>query len=106
MKQFAALYGGRAETIEGLAGLGDLLVTAMSPLSRNRQAGTYLAQGYPKEQIVHELMRMEVESFNVLEKLSLPQKADQYFPLLSTVQNIYRGNISKEEIPIALAFLV
>ncbi|MDR0369278.1 MAG: hypothetical protein LBH96_01765 [Candidatus Peribacteria bacterium] len=95
MKQFASLYGGKAETMEGVAGLGDLLVTAMSPLSRNRQAGNYLAQGYNKEQIIHELMHMEVESFTVLKKIDLPPDAHQNFPIFSMVKYLYTNNPSR-----------
>ena len=37
--------GGRAETFAGLTGLGDLMATCMSPLSRNRRVGEELARG-------------------------------------------------------------
>lgn len=44
--------GGRIETFAGLTGLGDLLSTCMSPLSRNRQAGEQYAQGRSTAEIV------------------------------------------------------
>lgn len=37
--------GGRADTLAGLAGVGDLVATCSSPLSRNRTFGTALGQG-------------------------------------------------------------
>ncbi|MEZ4605627.1 MAG: NAD(P)H-dependent glycerol-3-phosphate dehydrogenase [Deinococcales bacterium] len=43
--RFSVGLGARAETIFGLAGLGDLLATCSSPLSRNHRAGQLLAQG-------------------------------------------------------------
>ena len=44
--------GGAAETFSGLTGLGDLLTTCMSPLSRNRQVGEQFAKGRTTAEIV------------------------------------------------------
>lgn len=44
MKRFIQLRGGNAETIYGLAGVGDLIVTATSIYSRNWQAGNTLGK--------------------------------------------------------------
>lgn len=44
--------GGRAETFSGLTGLGDLLTTCMSPLSRNRQVGEQYARGRSTAEII------------------------------------------------------
>src|ERR1700744_4874897 len=44
--------GGRAETFAGLTGLGDLLTTCMSPLSRNRKVGEQYARGLTTAEIV------------------------------------------------------
>ncbi|MDR3310049.1 MAG: NAD(P)-dependent glycerol-3-phosphate dehydrogenase [Oscillospiraceae bacterium] len=41
--------GGRSETVSGLAGLGDLIVTCTSRHSRNRRAGVYIGEGYTAE---------------------------------------------------------
>jgi len=45
MVRFGTAHGGRTETFYGLSGLGDLMATAMSPLSRNRSAGERFARG-------------------------------------------------------------
>jgi glycerol-3-phosphate dehydrogenase (NAD(P)+) len=47
--------GGRPETFAGLTGLGDLLTTCMSPLSRNRQVGEMFAAGKTTAEIVHSM---------------------------------------------------
>lgn len=47
--------GGQAETFFGLSGLGDMLATCTSPLSRNYRVGYGLAQGKALEQILTEL---------------------------------------------------
>ena len=43
--RFAEAAGARPESFIGLAGAGDLVATALAPMSRNRRAGELLAQG-------------------------------------------------------------
>lgn len=47
--------GGQERTFAGLTGLGDLMATCMSPLSRNRRVGEELARDKPLAQIVEEM---------------------------------------------------
>ena len=58
--RLAVACGGRAQTLGGLAGLGDLVLTCTGELSRNRAVGTALAQGRSLEEIVGS-MRMVAE---------------------------------------------
>ena len=55
MSRLGAACGARAETFSGLAGLGDLIATCWSPLSRNRRAGELLARGVPPDHVVAEI---------------------------------------------------
>ncbi len=50
--QLVMLLGGRSETIYGLTGIGDLILTCTGDLSRNRTVGLELAKGYKIEDIV------------------------------------------------------
>lgn len=45
ISRLALSLGGQAETMSGLAGMGDLIATCSSTLSRNHTAGVHLAQG-------------------------------------------------------------
>jgi glycerol-3-phosphate dehydrogenase (NAD(P)+) len=45
--RWAESQGARPESLIGLAGVGDLVATALAPQSRNRRAGELLAQGVP-----------------------------------------------------------
>ncbi len=45
MARLALALGGRRDTLMGLSGLGDLVLTCTGALSRNRQAGLLLAKG-------------------------------------------------------------
>jgi glycerol-3-phosphate dehydrogenase (NAD(P)+) len=49
--RFAEGLGARPESLIGLAGTGDLVATALAPLSRNRRAGELLADGVPAAEI-------------------------------------------------------
>ena len=55
MARLAAACGARPETFAGLAGMGDLIVTCWSRLSRNRRAGELIATGSPPDQAVSEI---------------------------------------------------
>jgi glycerol-3-phosphate dehydrogenase (NAD(P)+) len=52
LTRLAIAAGGRAETLAGLAGLGDLVLTCTGELSRNRQVGFRLASGSDLGQIL------------------------------------------------------
>ena len=53
--RLSAALGGKRETLMGLAGLGDLVLTCTGDLSRNRRVGLGLAQGQPLARILGEL---------------------------------------------------
>jgi glycerol-3-phosphate dehydrogenase (NAD(P)+) len=55
MARLAAACGARPETFAGLAGMGDLIVTCWSRLSRNRRAGELIATGTRPEEAVAEI---------------------------------------------------
>ena len=60
MTRLAVALGGRRDTLAGLAGLGDLVLTATGDLSRNRWVGVELGKGRPLREIVAS-MRMVAE---------------------------------------------
>lgn len=52
--RLAVAMGGRQETVAGLTGVGDLIVTCCSMHSRNRRCGILIGQGVPVEQALKE----------------------------------------------------
>jgi glycerol-3-phosphate dehydrogenase (NAD(P)+) len=60
MSRLAIAMGGRPQTLAGLAGLGDLVLTCTGELSRNRMVGVELSRGRTLEEIVGS-MRMVAE---------------------------------------------
>jgi glycerol-3-phosphate dehydrogenase (NAD(P)+) len=58
MMRLAVAMGAQAQTMTGLTGLGDLMATCMSPLSRNRHVGEELGKGRSIEEIVGEMKQV------------------------------------------------
>ena len=59
--RLAMACGGRAETMSGLAGLGDLVLTCTGALSRNRSVGVELGRGRKLPEIVSDMHGMVAE---------------------------------------------
>ncbi len=53
--RLAVACGGRRETLAGLSGLGDLVLTCTGPLSRNRSVGVELGRGHKLPEILQQL---------------------------------------------------
>jgi glycerol-3-phosphate dehydrogenase (NAD(P)+) len=52
VSRLACALGGRRETLAGLSGMGDLVLTCTGQLSRNRHVGMQLARGRPLDEIL------------------------------------------------------
>jgi len=63
MTRLAVRLGGRAETLAGLAGMGDLVLTCFGALSRNRRVGFELGRGRKLQEVLGE-MREVAEGVN------------------------------------------
>jgi glycerol-3-phosphate dehydrogenase (NAD(P)+) len=61
MTRLAVACGGRAETMAGLAGLGDLVLTCTGGLSRNRSVGVELGRGRKLPEIIAGMHGMVAE---------------------------------------------
>ena len=67
MKAIAVQMGAKEKTLEGLAGLGDLVTTGFSSDSHNRKLGEFLAQGMEFDKAVAQLGGVVPEGVKVLE---------------------------------------
>lgn len=87
--QLSKILGAKTETLNSFAGIGDLYVTCSSSLSRNRNAGCLLAQGYTKEEIGWKLMIMVAEGLKMIPTIqSFLQYTTTPFPLLKMIVEI------------------
>ncbi len=87
MVRVAVALGANAHTLYGLSGLGDLLATCNSPLSRNYRLGYGLAQGKSLTTLLREL-QTTVEGVNTAQVLV--QLADQRGLRVPIAQQVYR----------------
>ena len=88
MSRFAVAMGADPLTFLGLAGVGDLMVTCTSPLSRNFQIGHRVAHGKSLEQAMDELGKL-AEGVNTLRLVSAKAKElDVYMPLAEGLYEI------------------
>jgi len=88
MGRFASLLGANPMTFLGLAGVGDLILTCTSDLSRNYRLGFALGQGKPLDEVVASLGQV-AEGVNTLKQVK--QKADElgvYMPLVTGLYGI------------------
>ncbi len=90
------------QTFSGLAGIGDLIVTATSAHSRNNRCGLLLGQGMKAEDAIREV-GMVVEGVHALPAaLQLAERFGVDMPIVTGVNAVVRGEISPAEMSLAL----
>ena len=88
--------GAKASTFSGLAGLGDLVATCASPLSRNRSVGQLLAQGKPWPEI-RESMDHVAEGVNTTKAaLAMAAELGVELPITETTYRVLFDGLSPQ----------
>lgn len=92
MTRLVVACGGRRETLSGLAGLGDLVLTAYGSLSRNRRVGVALGQGKNIDQVLSST-RMVAEGVKTAKStVALARKLDVEMPIAEKMYAVlYEG---------------
>lgn len=98
MSRFAVSMGANPLTFLGLAGVGDLIVTCMSPLSRNYRVGYALGQGKTMQEAVEALGEV-AEGVNTL-RLVRDKAAEKgvYMPLVDGLYHVVFEGAPVEEV--------
>lgn len=92
MQRLCLARGGRLETLMGLAGLGDLVLTCKSRSSRNYTLGLNLGQGMPVAQALHEKRRGVIEGVETAESIhQIATKQSLPMPICTAVHDVLRG---------------
>jgi glycerol-3-phosphate dehydrogenase (NAD(P)+) len=99
MTRLAVAFGARPETLTGLAGLGDLVLTCTGALSRNRYVGVELGKGRPLTEIL-EGMKMVAEGVGTAGALlALARETGVELPITEQVSAIlHQGRSPREAI--------
>ena len=96
MSALGELMGCKPETFNGLAGIGDLIVTCTSLHSRNLTAGMLLGKGKSRDEAVKEV-GMVVEGIYALDAaMQLKKKYDVELPICEMVNDIVNEGLSPE----------
>ena len=92
MSRLVEVMGGRPETVMGLAGMGDLLLTATGAQSRNRRFGYMLGQGMSAEAATAALGNQVVEgAFTTEAALGLALQLGVDLPITQEVGLLLKG---------------
>jgi len=95
--QLIEFFGGKKETVYGLSGLGDMLLTCTSPISKNFQAGMLLGKG-SKLADIEKIMTLP-EGINTTQSLfQIIQKNNLNLPLCRGIYEVIFEHASVETI--------
>jgi len=98
MTDFAVAYGAKPETLSGLAGLGDLIATCESSLSRNNTAGRLLGQGYSFANVVAQMNQTAEGLASVAPILALAEARGVEMPIVRQVSQVLAGTLKPKDI--------
>jgi glycerol-3-phosphate dehydrogenase (NAD(P)+) len=88
MMRFALAMGARRETMEGLSGLGDLVLTCSSPTSRNMSLGKALGEGEDLPDILAARNSVSEGMYTALAVMRIAGRKNIDMPICEAVRNI------------------
>jgi glycerol-3-phosphate dehydrogenase (NAD(P)+) len=96
--RLAVACGGRRETLAGLSGLGDLVLTCTGPLSRNRSVGVELGRGHKLPAILAQLQGKVAEGVRTTSAaLGLARAHDVEMPITEQMASILEHGKSPQD---------
>lgn len=97
MTRLGLQMGGRAETLGGLSGVGDLILTCTGDLSRNRQVGMLLAQHKSLDNILKELGHVAEGVYTAREVHRIAQQRGVEMPICTAVYRVLYENLAADK---------
>jgi glycerol-3-phosphate dehydrogenase (NAD(P)+) len=91
LRRFGSALGGKPETLMGLSGLGDLVLTATSPQSRNFSYGFAIGKGATPDG------KLAEGAFTAQALVALAEKNRVEMPIATAVRDVLDGKISVHE---------
>ncbi|BDS48747.1 glycerol-3-phosphate dehydrogenase [NAD(P)+] [Rhodoluna sp. KAS3] len=98
LTRFSVAYGAEPNTMVGLAGLGDLIATSESPLSRNHKAGEMLGKGYTLKEVQKRMSQTAEGLASVAPILQLAKAKGVSMPIVEQVQLVLQGKLAPKDI--------
>ncbi|MDP2226760.1 MAG: NAD(P)H-dependent glycerol-3-phosphate dehydrogenase, partial [Moraxellaceae bacterium] len=103
MSRFAVQLGANPLTFLGLAGVGDLIATCSSPLSRNYQVGFALGSGQRLADIIED-MEQTAEGINTVH--TVKHKADEFGVYMPIVSGLYEVIFNEKPLQLVIGGLM
>ena len=88
ISRLAIKMGANAETLSGLTGIGDLIVTCESKHSRNRKAGMLMGQGYTMKQAMDEVKMVVEGVYSAKAAIALARKYEVAMPIIEEINHV------------------
>ncbi len=99
INRLALKMGAKSETLSGLTGIGDLIVTCESKHSRNRKAGMLIGQGYTMKEATEEVKMVVEGIYSAKAAIALAKKYDVQMPIIEAVnQVLFEDKPAKEAV--------
>lgn len=98
MTDFAVGVGANPRTMSGLAGLGDLITTCQSPLSRNNTAGRLIGQGYSLEETREQMSQTAEGITSIAPVLEIASERAIEMPIVEQVQMVLEGTMKPKNL--------
>ncbi len=99
MKRFVIAYGGKSETLSGLAGIGDLIVTCTSVHSRNHSVGERLGRGEKIDAILGSMQMVAEGVWNSKVVHEIARKLGVDMPICELVYALcYKGYVAADAV--------
>ena len=95
--RLALAMGAKFETISGLTGIGDLIVTCASKHSRNRKAGMLIGQGYTMKEAMDEVKMVVEGVYSAKAAIALGKKYQVDLPIIEQVNAVLFENRPAKE---------
>jgi len=94
MLRLGAALGAQAQTLMGLSGLGDLVLTCTGELSRNHRFGVALGRGVPLQQALKQIGQVVEGAITADEVMRLAGRHGLDLPISGHVQRVLRGEMT------------
>ena len=88
ISSLAVAMGGQAQTLAGLTGVGDLIVTCASVHSRNRLAGFYMGQGLSRQEAMDRVSMIVEGVYSAKAALRLSEEYNIDMPIVYAVNQV------------------
>ena len=95
--RLAVAMGGKAETLGGLSGMGDLVLTCTGDLSRNRRVGLGLGEGRELDAIVEEIGEVAEGVRTTRAACRLAERLGVELPIAEHVRRVLDGEMTPKE---------